>query len=215
VTDVRGEVLAGRRTDGLGEFAITDLVPGTVTLAVNSPKHRPTALPVEIGGTGTTRVQIELRPGAQVWGTVRGAGNPLGDAVVTLVDVAGNVIATTTTAPDGAYIFSDLDTGTYTITATGYPPRASTVAHSLAAKMAHGTMPLLWVVFSEIAAHVYAVRIGAVTGRRMEKIRFSRWLLAPLSTFALWRRMTLWEVTSYADGARLRARAAADPCGPA
>ncbi|KMS70477.1 hypothetical protein ACM01_31400 [Streptomyces viridochromogenes] len=69
--------------------------------------------------------------------------------------------------------------------------------HGVWAKVAHGTMPLLWVVFSEIGAHIYAVRIGAATGRRMEKIRFSRWLLAPLSTFALWRRMTLWEVTSY------------------
>lgn len=68
-------------------------------------------------------------------------------------------------------------------------------------------MPLLWVVFSEIGAHIYAVRIGAATGRRMEKVRFSRWLLAPLSTFALWRRMTLWEVTSYADAlARERER---------
>ncbi|MBT2365410.1 DUF2637 domain-containing protein [Streptomyces sp. ISL-10] len=67
------------------------------------------------------------------------------------------------------------------------------------AKVAHGTMPLLWVVFSEIGAHIYAVRIGAATGRRMDKIRASRWLLAPLSTFALWRRMTLWEITSYAD----------------
>ncbi|MFD5792439.1 DUF2637 domain-containing protein [Streptomyces diastatochromogenes] len=75
--------------------------------------------------------------------------------------------------------------------------------HSLWAKVAHGTMPLLWVVFSEIGAHVYAVRIGAVTGRRMEKIRFSRWLLAPASTFALWRRMTLWEVTSYTDALAL------------
>ncbi|MFE4682576.1 DUF2637 domain-containing protein [Streptomyces sp. NPDC056721] len=71
--------------------------------------------------------------------------------------------------------------------------------HSLSAKLAHGTMPLLWVVLSEVAAHVYASRIGAVTGRRMEKIRRSRWLLAPLSTFALWRRMTLWEVTSYSE----------------
>ncbi|MGW8875654.1 DUF2637 domain-containing protein [Streptomyces mirabilis] len=71
--------------------------------------------------------------------------------------------------------------------------------HSLSAQLAHGTMPLLWVVLSEVAAHVYASRIGAVTGRRMEKIRRSRWLLAPLSTFALWRRMTLWEVTSYSD----------------
>ncbi|WP_435296538.1 DUF2637 domain-containing protein [Streptomyces sp. YPW6] len=67
------------------------------------------------------------------------------------------------------------------------------------AKVAHGTMPLLWVVFSEIGAHIYASRIGAVTGRRMDKIRASRWLLAFPSTFALWRRMTLWEVTSYAD----------------
>ncbi|MFJ6935927.1 DUF2637 domain-containing protein [Streptomyces sp. NPDC101132] len=67
------------------------------------------------------------------------------------------------------------------------------------AKVAHGTMPLLWVVFSEIGAHIYAVRIGAVTGRRMDKIRASRWLLAFPSTFSLWRRMTLWEITSYAD----------------
>ncbi|MFD3555200.1 DUF2637 domain-containing protein [Streptomyces goshikiensis] len=67
------------------------------------------------------------------------------------------------------------------------------------AKVAHGTMPLLWVVFSEIGAHIYAVRIGAVTGRRMDKIRASRWLLAFPSTFSLWRRMTLWEITSYTD----------------
>ncbi|MGI5377092.1 DUF2637 domain-containing protein [Streptomyces sp. CA-251387] len=84
--------------------------------------------------------------------------------------------------------------------------------HGVWAKVAHGTMPLLWVVFSEIGAHIYAVRIGAATGRRMEKIRWSRWLLAPLSTFALWRRMTLWEVTSYSlalacERERLLARA--------
>ncbi|MDI5971517.1 DUF2637 domain-containing protein [Streptomyces sp. SL13] len=71
--------------------------------------------------------------------------------------------------------------------------------HSLSAKVAHGTMPLLWVGLSEVAAHVYASRIGAVTGRRMESIRKSRWLLAFPSTFALWRRMTLWEITSYHD----------------
>jgi hypothetical protein len=78
---------------------------------------------------------------------------------------------------------------------------------SASAKVAHGTMPLLWVVLSEVAAHVYAARIGAVTGRRMEKIRRSRWFLAPASTFTLWRRMTLWEITSYGDAlARERER---------
>jgi hypothetical protein len=102
-------------------------VPGTVPLAVYSPKHRPLALPGEIGGTGITRVRVELWPGAQVRGTVRGAGAPLGDALVTLVDAAGNVVATTTTGLGGAYAFSDLDSGAYTIIATGYPPRAATV----------------------------------------------------------------------------------------
>ncbi|CAG7637630.1 DUF2637 domain-containing protein [Actinacidiphila bryophytorum] len=70
---------------------------------------------------------------------------------------------------------------------------------SASAKVAHGTMPMLWVALSEVAAHVYAARIGAVTGRRMEKIRRSRWVLAPITTFALWRRMTLWEITSYTE----------------
>ncbi|MCH6161563.1 DUF2637 domain-containing protein [Streptomyces marispadix] len=70
---------------------------------------------------------------------------------------------------------------------------------SPSAKVAHGTMPLLWVGLSEVVAHVYAVRIGAATGARMERIRRSRWFLAPRSTFALWRRMTLWEITSYRE----------------
>ncbi|MFJ8110920.1 MFS transporter [Streptomyces sp. NPDC096132] len=128
VTDVRGDVPAGVRTDGKGEFTVADLVPGPVTVAVSAPGHRPLALPVEIGSTGLTRVDVELRPGAQVRGTVRGAGAPVGDARVTLVDAAGNVVASTTTGSDGAYVFSDLDGGQYTVIATGYPPRATGIS---------------------------------------------------------------------------------------
>ncbi|MGW2047182.1 MFS transporter [Streptomyces sp. NPDC001858] len=128
LTDVRGDVQATTRTDGTGGFSVADLVPGPMILAVSSPKHRPLARPVEIGGAGVTRVDVELRPGAQVRGTVRGAGAPLGDARVTLVDAAGNVVATTTTGRDGAYAFSDLDSGQYTVIATGYPPRAAGIS---------------------------------------------------------------------------------------
>lgn len=74
---------------------------------------------------------------------------------------------------------------------------------SASAKVAHGAMPLLWVVLSEIAAHVYAVRIGAVTGERMDRIRRSRWLFAPRTTLLLWRRMVLWETTDYHDALAL------------
>jgi hypothetical protein len=52
--------------------------------------------------------------GDGVRGTVRGGGSPLGDARVTLVDAAGNVTGTTRTGLDGAYAFSDLDSGTDT-----------------------------------------------------------------------------------------------------
>lgn len=73
------------------------------------------------------------------------------------------------------------------------------VGESASAKVAHGAMPLLWVVLSEIAAHVYAVRVGVATGARMERIRRSRWLFAPLTTLMLWRRMVLWETTDYRE----------------
>jgi uncharacterized protein YfaS (alpha-2-macroglobulin family) len=130
VTDVRGDVLATERSDALGEFTVTGLAPGPVTLAVDAPRHRPLAQVVEICAAGTNQVELELWPGAQVRGTVRGGGAPLGDARVTLVDPAGNVVATTRTGPDGCYAFSDLDTGAYTVVAAGYPPRAASVTLS-------------------------------------------------------------------------------------
>ncbi|MFE0728755.1 MFS transporter [Streptomyces antibioticus] len=125
VTDARGDVQVTVRTDGAGEFSVAELVPGPVTLVVNSPKHRPLALPVEIGTTGITRVDLELRPGVQVRGTVRGAGVPLGGARVTLTDAVGNLVASATTGPDGTYAFADLGEGRHTVVATGYPPRST------------------------------------------------------------------------------------------
>ncbi|MCX5182669.1 DUF2637 domain-containing protein [Streptomyces sp. NBC_00268] len=70
---------------------------------------------------------------------------------------------------------------------------------SLWSRVSHSAMSLLWVAVSEIAAHIYAVRIGAATGRRrrMEKVRWARWFLSPGPTFLLWRRMKLWELRSY------------------
>ncbi|KUL50057.1 MFS transporter [Streptomyces sp. NRRL S-1521] len=125
VTDVRGDVLATGLSGEQGEFTFAELVPGTVTIAVNAAGHRPMALPVEIGGAGVTRVEVELNSGAQVLGTVRAGGAALNDARVTLVDAAGNVVATATTGADGAYGFTDLDSGEYTVIATGYPPVAT------------------------------------------------------------------------------------------
>ncbi|CAL9500425.1 DHA2 family efflux MFS transporter permease subunit [Streptomyces althioticus] len=125
VTDVRGDLLATGTTGEQGEFSFAELVPGTVTVAVNAAGYRPRALPVEIGATGVTRVEADLETGAHVRGVVRAPHGPLADARVTLVDAAGNVVGTATTGDDGAYAFADLDGGEYTVIATGYPPVAS------------------------------------------------------------------------------------------
>ncbi|MFD7306511.1 MFS transporter, partial [Streptomyces pharetrae] len=125
VTDVRGDLLASAATGEQGEFGFAELVPGPVTIAVNAAGFRPRALPVEVGGTGVTRVEIDLDAGARVQGVVRAPHGPLADARVTLVDAAGNVVGTATTGTDGAYAFTDLDSGEYTVIATGYPPVAT------------------------------------------------------------------------------------------
>ncbi|MEU6530476.1 MFS transporter [Streptomyces sp. NPDC046928] len=125
VTDVRGDLLATAATGEQGEFSLAELVPGAVTVAVNADGYRPRALPVEVAGTGVTRIEVELEAGAQVQGVVRAPHGPLADARVTLVDAAGNVVGTATTGADGAYAFTDLDGGEYTVIATGYPPVAT------------------------------------------------------------------------------------------
>ncbi|MFI5630600.1 MFS transporter [Streptomyces sp. NPDC051664] len=130
VTDVRGDVLATGKSAENGEFTFAELVPGAVTVAVNAAGYRPLALPVEIGGQGVTRIDAALQSGALVQGVVRAGAalRPLPDARVTLVDAAGNVVATSTTGEDGAYAFADLDAGEYSVIATGYPPVAGALS---------------------------------------------------------------------------------------
>ncbi|MFF9033978.1 MFS transporter [Streptomyces sp. NPDC014892] len=130
VTDVRGDVLASGVAGEQGEFGFGELVPGAVTVAVNAAGFRPRALPVEVGGTGVTRIEIDLEAGARLQGVVRAPGGALADARVTLVDAAGNVVGTATTGADGAYAFADLDAGEYTVIATGYPPVATALTVS-------------------------------------------------------------------------------------
>ncbi|MGW5327392.1 MFS transporter [Streptomyces sp. NPDC004014] len=125
VTDVRGDLLATAATGEQGDFAFTDLVPGAVTVAVNASGFRPRALPVEVATTGITRIEVDLDAGARLQGVVRAPHGALADARVTLVDQAGNVVGTATTGTDGAYAFADLDSGDYTVIATGYPPVAT------------------------------------------------------------------------------------------
>ncbi|UUU44333.1 DUF2637 domain-containing protein [Streptomyces sp. NBC_00162] len=61
----------------------------------------------------------------------------------------------------------------------------------------HAVIPILFVVTVEAARHAVG-RIADITAdRHMEGVRLTRWLLSPVPTFKLWRRMKLWELRSY------------------
>jgi EmrB/QacA subfamily drug resistance transporter len=128
VTDLRGEVVASGTVGQGGGFAFGELVPGSYTLAVSAEGHRPTALQAEVAPGLSNWYEVRLSPGARVSGTVRKAnGAAVDDARVTLLDPAGNVVGAATTGDDGAYIFTDLDGGDYTVIASGYAPVATSL----------------------------------------------------------------------------------------
>ncbi|MCB8907778.1 MULTISPECIES: DUF2637 domain-containing protein [unclassified Streptomyces] len=61
----------------------------------------------------------------------------------------------------------------------------------------HAVIPILFVVAVEAARHAVG-RIADITAdKHMEGVRLTRWLLSPVPTFRLWRRMKLWELRSY------------------
>jgi hypothetical protein len=80
--------------------------------------------------------------------------------------------------------------------------------HDLIGAVAHGVLPLLWVIAVESGGHVVRTwagltsPTGKVRVRRLDRVRWSRWLLAPSSTLRLWRRMVLWETPSYSEALR-------------
>ncbi|MFJ4818902.1 DUF2637 domain-containing protein [Streptomyces sp. NPDC088801] len=61
----------------------------------------------------------------------------------------------------------------------------------------HGVIPILFVVSVEAARHAIGRMADITADKHMEGVRLTRWLLSPVPTFLLWRRMKLWELRSY------------------
>lgn len=67
----------------------------------------------------------------------------------------------------------------------------------------HAVIPGLFIIVAEAGRHAIG-RIADITAdRHMEPVRLARWVLAPLATFRLWRRMKLWELRSYDEVIRM------------
>jgi hypothetical protein len=61
----------------------------------------------------------------------------------------------------------------------------------------HGAAPLMLLAMLEASRGVLLRQIGEARSIRRELIPLIRWLLAPWRTLLLWRRMALWQITSY------------------
>lgn len=61
----------------------------------------------------------------------------------------------------------------------------------------HALLPVLFITLIEAARHTIRRLARLASGKAMDSIRLARWLLSPLRTFLLWRRMKLWEINSY------------------
>lgn len=130
LTDTRGEVVATARTGSAGDYRLVDLLGGSYAVTVTGDGYRPVAHHVTVADGQDVAFDVPLRAATRLSGTVRSAtlGQPVPEAQVTLLDSAGGVTATVITGADGAYSFTELAEGDYTVIATGYPPNATTVA---------------------------------------------------------------------------------------
>jgi predicted DNA-binding protein (UPF0251 family) len=81
----------------------------------------------------------------------------------------------------------------------------------------HAVIPILFVVSVEAARHAIGRIADIAADKHMDSVRLTRWLLSPIPTFLMWRRMKVWELRSYdeviqleqsrlIERARLRAR---------
>lgn len=129
LTDADGAVVASARTDLTGGYELVDLTVEGGTLAVFAASARPVAIPVTVPRGGRARQDVEIRGTSTVSGVAQTPqGWLIADARVSLVGPDGAEVAVTRTDGEGRYSFAEVDEGSYTVVAVGYPPASAEIA---------------------------------------------------------------------------------------
>jgi hypothetical protein len=82
--------------------------------------------------------------------------------------------------------------------ASAAPAAGAWTAVDYVASFAHGIVPVLFIAVVEIGKTAID-RVVRPTAPTSSGVPLSRWLLSPGPTFAMWRRMKLWALSSYAE----------------
>lgn len=84
--------------------------------------------------------------------------------------------------------------------ASAAPPEGAWQRMDYVAGFAHGVVPLLFIVVVEVGKTGVDRIVRSTDDEAAGRVPLHRWFLAPVPTFALWRRMRLWDVPTYAEG---------------
>jgi hypothetical protein len=70
----------------------------------------------------------------------------------------------------------------------------------------HAAAPLMLLAMVEAGRAVLLRRAGLASGTARDGVPYGRWILSPWRTWLLWRRMVLWQITSYRRALETEAR---------
>ncbi len=127
VTDATGTVVGQSTSSRHGEYRISGVPDGVLTVTADATGHQPAAARVTVHG-GPVTVDLVLAAVGGVLGAVRStSGRPLAGATLTAVDADGRVAATVVADESGRYRLDGLPDGQYTVVANLYQPMAQPI----------------------------------------------------------------------------------------
>ncbi|MFD8913625.1 MFS transporter [Streptomyces sp. NPDC059575] len=101
-----------------GRYALATPGPGPYVLIAAAGGHQPQAVSVTVGER-PVELDVVLGGAGRLAGSVVTAdGSPVRDAIVTLTNVHGEVVASTRSGREGGYVISELVAGEYTLAAS-------------------------------------------------------------------------------------------------
>ncbi|WP_242587317.1 MFS transporter [Streptomyces sp. MST-110588] len=113
--DVTGRQIGRGATGEDGRYALSTPGTGSYVLIASAGGHQPQAVSVTVGER-PVELDVVLGGAGRLAGTVTTAdGTPVRDAIVTLTDVRGEVVATTRSGREGGYVIAELVAGEYTL----------------------------------------------------------------------------------------------------
>jgi EmrB/QacA subfamily drug resistance transporter len=131
--DVSGRQVGRGATAEDGRYALSTPGAGSYVLIAAAGGHQPQAVSVTVGDH-PVELDVVLGGAGRLAGAVRTAdGTPVRDAIVTLTDVRGDVVASARSGREGIYALSELVAGEYTLAASAPAFRPSALQVSVQA----------------------------------------------------------------------------------